>query len=254
MSSPSFECFGLVIHGLDWDKAKERLDQSIVRNERTWIVTANPEILLEAKRNPNYWQILRQADLRLVDGFGLKLVGWLLGSSPARLTGVDLCDHLLDEAESHNWLVAFLGGEQGEGDKAAWNQRERHLKLRVITETGGKVNPDGTGDAANDEAIHRLTMQAPDILFVAYGHPKQEAWIARNADAFPSVKIVVGVGGTFNYWSGQASRAPKTVRSLGLEWLWRLIHEPSRWKRIWNAVIVFPLTVLKDRLSSTPKS
>lgn len=249
MKSSTFECFGLVIHGLDWNRVKERLDLAVGRGERTWIVTANPEILLEAKRNPNYWQVLRQADLRLVDGFGLTLIGWLLGASPTRLTGVDLCDYLLDEAESRGWLVAFLGGKDGEADKAAWKQRERHPKLRIITEAGGLVSADGVGDAANDEAVHRLTMQAPDILFVANGHPKQEAWIARNADQFPSVKITVGVGGTFNYWAGEASRAPKFIRMIGLEWLWRLVHEPTRWKRIWNAVILFPLTVIRDRLT-----
>ncbi|MEO5927382.1 MAG: WecB/TagA/CpsF family glycosyltransferase [Patescibacteria group bacterium] len=249
MQSPStFECFGLVIHGLDWGKVKERLDQAVGHNERLWIVTANPEILLEAKRNPTYWQTLRQADLRLVDGVGLKLVGWLLGASPSRLTGVDLCDNLLKEAETRGWLVAFLGGEDGEGDKAAWEKRKQYPKLRIITEAGGRVNPDGTGDEANDEAVQRLTMQAPDVLFVANGHPKQEAWIARNADALPSVKLVVGVGGTFNYWAGTSKRPPSMIRSLGLEWLWRLIHEPKRWKRIWNAVVVFPFVVMNDRL------
>lgn len=254
MSSPStFECFGLVIHGLGWDRVLSRIDDAVHRNERLWIVTTNPEILLEAKRSPSYWQTLRQADLRLVDGFGLRLAGWFLGANPERLTGVDLASHLLTEAEHRGWRVAFFGGEHGEADQAAWKQREQHPSLRIASEAGGVVYADGTGDTATEEAVHRLTLEAPNVLFVAMGHPKQEAWIARNIDTLPSVHVVIGVGGTFNYWAGRSVRASKSLQNLGLEWLWRLVQEPKRWKRIWNAVIVFPLTVILSRIDRSKK-
>ncbi|MFA5935297.1 MAG: WecB/TagA/CpsF family glycosyltransferase [Patescibacteria group bacterium] len=249
MSSPStFECFGLVIHGLDWERVREKIDYAVSRREQLWIVTTNPEILLEAKRNPSYWQTVRQADLRLVDGFGLKLVGRLFGARLERLTGVELSEQLLQIAEERNWKVAFIGGGKDSGDKAAWEIRKRFTRLRIVTERAGTIGNDGAGDVATDEALQRLTLEAPDVMLVAFGHPKQEAWIARHLAELPSVKVAVGVGGTFDYWSGGASRAPMWMRSIGLEWLWRVAHEPKRWKRIWNAVVVFPLTAIFSRL------
>jgi N-acetylglucosaminyldiphosphoundecaprenol N-acetyl-beta-D-mannosaminyltransferase len=102
------------------------------------------------------------------------------------------------------------------------------------------VNADGTSDEKTEDAMTRITLFAPEILLVGFGHPKQERWIANNLHQFPSVKIVVGVGGTFDVWAGRIFRAPKWLRALGLEWLWRLMQEPKRFRRIWNAVIVFP--------------
>jgi N-acetylglucosaminyldiphosphoundecaprenol N-acetyl-beta-D-mannosaminyltransferase len=254
MSSLSiFECFGLVIHGFDWLRVKERWSQALTRGEQTWIVTANPEILLEAKRNAGYWQTLRQADLRIVDGIGLKIVGWFLGSNPVRLTGVDLAEHLLQEAMERGWKVAFFGGQHGEADQAAWKMRERYPSLRIVPEAGGMITPDGRGDAKTEEAIHRLIGEAPDILLVALSFPGQETWIGSHLADLPSVKIAVGVGGTFNYWAGTASRAPRILRHVGLEWFWRVIHEPRRIKRIWNAVVIFPLRVFAERIRSSDK-
>ena len=87
----------------------------------------------------------------------------------------------------------------------------------------------------------------PHILFVAFGHPKQERWILNYAKEFTHLKAVVGVGGTFDVWAGDITRAPSLLRQLGLEWLWRLIQEPRRVKRIWNAVVVIPLLFLRNR-------
>lgn len=242
----TFECFGLVIHGLDWDAVRSRLENAT--NDQTWIATANPEILLEAKRRPSYWQTLRQADLRLVDGAGLQLVGWLSGASPKRLRGADLAERLVAYAAETGWSVGLVGGSAGVADRAAWTLRVKYPALRVMAEHGGNVDAFGGGDAANDEALHRLTMAAPDALLVAFGHPKQEEWIKRHLAELPSVKVAVGVGGTLDLWAGASKPAPKALRVLGLEWLWRLFHEPKRWLRILNAVIVFPFTYLKDRL------
>ncbi|MFH1078227.1 MAG: WecB/TagA/CpsF family glycosyltransferase [Patescibacteria group bacterium] len=247
----TFECFGLVIHGLDWRGTLSRIDEAILHGTKTWIVTANPEIMLAAKRDAGYWQTLRQADLRLVDGFGLKLVGWLSGASPKRMTGVDLSERLVALAEERGWGVALVGAKEGIADKVAWKLRKQHPKLRLVAEQGGAIDKTGAGDVASDEALHRLTMNAPDLLLVAFGHPKQEEWIRRYVDTLPSVKVAVGVGGTFDYWSGTAKPAPAFRRALGLAWLWRLLREPRRWRRILDAVIVFPWTFITDRFSSS---
>lgn len=252
MTTPStFDCFGLVIRGLDWVGTREVIEQATSDQRRTWIVTANPEILLEAKRNPAYWSVIRQADLRLVDGFGVALVARRRGINVTRLTGVELAEHLLEMADGKHWTVAFVGSGVGIGERAARAMRSRYPNATIIVEHGGSVDTTGRGDAENDEALHRLTLRAPDILLVAYGHPKQEYWIQRNLDGLPSVKVAVGVGGTLDYWASAVKRAPSWMRQIGCEWLWRLAHEPTRWKRMWNAVVVFPWTVWRDRRTKT---
>ncbi len=242
-----------MIHGFDWTEVQTRLEDAVTHQQATWIVTANPEILLHAKREPGYWQTVRQADLRLVDGFGLQLVGWLFQSSPSRLTGVKLTDHLLKQAQDKGWKVAFVGGGKGVADKAAWKMREVYPTIRIIAEEGGRVTADGMGDETNDEMLQRLTQEAPDILLVAFGHPKQEAWITRHLAELPSVKIAVGVGGTFDYWAGEKKRAPAFLQTLGLEWLWRVFQEPTRIQRILDAVFVFPYSAIRNKALDSAK-
>ncbi len=91
-----------------------------------------------------------------------------------------------------------------------------------------------------------MMLFSPQVLLVAFGHPRQESWIASHRNDFADLRAVVGVGGTFNFWAGRIKRAPAWMRTIGLEWLWRLSQEPKRWRRIWNAVVVFPLCVCMD--------
>ncbi|USN52839.1 MAG: WecB/TagA/CpsF family glycosyltransferase [Candidatus Nomurabacteria bacterium] len=90
----------------------------------------------------------------------------------------------------------------------------------------------GIGDLANEEASMRLSQFDPQIVLVAFGHPKQELWIEQHKTDYPSLKAIMGVGGTFDYWSGAVKRAPRWMRQVGLEWLWRVFIEPKRIKRI----------------------
>lgn len=246
--SQTFSCFGLVIHGYSADEAVRRIDAGIAERGQVMVVTANPEILLAGRRNPKYWNVLRQADLRLADGFGLQLIGWLKGARPSRIPGVDFAERLIDEAVARNWKVGLIGGAEGVAERAARELRRKHPNLAVHAEGGGSVSRDGTEDDSGAEALFRLTEYAPDVLFVAFGHPRQESWIVKNLANLPSVKVAMGVGGTFDYWSGNVKRAPKFVQEAGLEWLYRVVAQPSRWRRIVDAVIVFPIVAIADIL------
>jgi N-acetylglucosaminyldiphosphoundecaprenol N-acetyl-beta-D-mannosaminyltransferase len=249
MSSPStFELFGLVIHGFNIEEILRRISDATEHGQQTMIVTANPEILMEARRNPAYWQTLRQADFRTVDSFGLSLAGRFHGATPHRLTGVELSEHLLQEAVSKEWRVALIGGLPQSADKAAWEIRKGYPTLNIFAERGGDIQKDGTDDETSAEMKFRLTQFAPDLLLVGFGHPKQEAWIVKNLAELPTVKVAIGVGGTLDYWAQAKQRAPRWMQTVGLEWLYRLIKEPSRWKRILTAVVVFPVAVVQDRL------
>lgn len=237
--------FGVSVEGIGLEAVFERVRQQVFP---VWIVTANPEILLAARRDPAYKQALNQADIRLVDGIGLKWMGNVFGQSWQRVTGVELAEALLKEAQENDWRVALIGGERRIAELAAAHWRSVYPSLTLIAEQGGTVQADGTDDEVGEEARHRLTLFAPNLVFVAFGHPKQERWIARYLSEMPSAKVMVGVGGTFDYWAGHIRRAPKVMRMLGLEWLWRLGCEPRRFGRIVRAVVVFPALAILDRL------
>ncbi len=219
-----------------------------------WIVTANPEILLEARRDSAYAQVVRQADVRTVDGVGLLMIGRLFGQSWSRVTGVELAERLIEHAFQEGLRVGFVGGAPHVAEAACAHWNQRYPGLQSVAEEGGRVASDGTDDEAGEEARHRLTLFAPDVLLVAFGHPKQERWIARHLTDFPQVRVVVGVGGTFDYWAGRVSRAPGVLRAIGLEWMWRLFVQPSRVLRIVRAVFVFPVLVLFDQFLKYARS
>ncbi len=237
----TFNCFGLVLHGYAWDEIRNKLNAHTSQNP-FWIVTANAEILLYAKQSPWYWELLRQADLRLIDGSGPQFLGYASGARPVRLPGVQLSELLIQHAAEKEWGVAIVGGREGIGDKAAWTMRERYPDIKIRSVALGDVSLDGNEDGGNRDPIFE------EIILVALGHPKQEAWISKNQERLRNAKIVVGIGGTADYWAGKVPRAPKLFQILGLEWLWRLTTQPQRWKRIYRAVVSFPLAVLKDKM------
>lgn len=175
-------------------------------------------------------------------------MGRLFGQSWERVTGVELAEILLKEGYAKDWRVALIGGERRIAELAAAYWRSVYPGLTLIAEQGGAVSIDGIDDERGEEARHRLTLFAPDLILVAFGHPKQERWIARYLSEFPKVKVIVGVGGAFDYWAGRVRRAPKVMQRVGLEWLWRLMVEPKRIGRILKAAVVFPVLAIIDRL------
>lgn len=242
----AFACFGIEIHGIGLEELALRLNDA--RQKATWIVTTNSEILLEARRNPEYRDCLLSADIRMVDSFGLQIAGWVLGARPTRLPGVDCAEWLLAEADREHWKVALIGGEQDIGQRAVVEKQKKYPGIRFHYEHGGGIDVRGQGDEEIFAALERIREFSPEIVLVAFGHPKQEMWISKNLQLFPDLKLIMGVGGTFDYWAGTVIRAPRWLQRLGLEWLWRLFHEPKRWRRIANAVIVFPMTATLDRV------
>ena len=236
--------FGLTLDSLTAEQVLTKIKETA---KPLWIVTANPEILLEARRDKTYADILRQADLRLVDGFGIQLMATLCSYRVHRVPGVDLAEKIVDLAAQQGWRVGlFGGGVLKSAQPAADVLRQKYPNIQIMAENGGRVDNQGSDDAIGEEARHRMIMFAPEVLLVALGHPKQDRWIVNHAADFPGLKVIIGLGGTFDYWAGAIKRAPLWMRQIGLEWLWRLFVEPKRIKRILNAVFVFPACYLRD--------
>lgn len=238
MSKQVAALFGVSLEGGSREEVVQQVEQSSARP--FWIVTANPEILLAAEKDSVYRAALQSADWRTIDGFGIQLVLRIHGYTTERLTGVDLGEALIKLASEKGWRIAFFGGYEQSAERAAeiWRARFPKLDLHVIP--AGQVRDDGFEDGKTWEQRQVLQAIQPDIILVALGGgTKQERWIAEHRNEFSTSRVIVGVGGAFDMWSGTLRRAPKLVRALGLEWVWRLILQPTRWKRIWNAVVVF---------------
>lgn len=213
------------------------------------IATPNPEMLVAARHDAEFKRILNATDLNIPDGAGLLFAARLTRQSlPERVTGVDMVGDIAAHAAKNDRTIFLLGGIDGVTGVAAEKLKEKYPGLRIVgAESGGVVElVDGKYqlDQKIEAQIHSV---APEIFFVAFGHGKQEKWISQNITKFPSVRVAMGVGGAFDFLAGKVPRAPEWIRKLWLEWVWRLLQEPRRWKRIFTATIIFPLLVIFTR-------
>ena len=203
------------------------------------VMTPNSEMLVEAARNPVFRELLSRTNLNIPDSVGLLFMARLTGQYlPERVTGVDtvtaFCARLGPEHP-----VFLLGSAPGVAERAAQELKKRNTNLIVVGTCAGSPR---TEDAP--AILEQIRNAKPHVLFVAFGAPEQDFWIDRHLKDLPSVCIAMGVGGTFDFLTGVQRRAPRFLRTLGFEWLWRLLKEPKRIRRIWNAVAVFPFLVL----------
>ena len=243
--------FGVRLDELETVDQLREVTTGFLDGDRTFrIFTPNPEILLRARSDPAYADVLRSADLALPDGTGVTLAQTLRdGRTVRRWPGVEIAAFLVRLAAERGETVAFVGGAHDVAERAA--ARWRTLPGLKVVVAGAGVDVDEVGSARpagrDDEMVDTIRSAAPAIVLVGLGAPKQERWIARHADAFPSVRVMIGVGGAFDMWAGSRRRAPRAFRTLGLEWLWRLALEPRRLPRIIRATVVFPVLAVFDR-------
>jgi N-acetylglucosaminyldiphosphoundecaprenol N-acetyl-beta-D-mannosaminyltransferase len=246
--------FGVRLHEVDSEReVRARLRAFLDGDRSARVFTPNPEILLRARRDPSYAQVLNSADLALPDGTGVSIVLSARRRRPVRRwPGVELAGTLLRMAAERGDRVALLGSSPEVAARALerWRSVLPTLEASVVA-PGVTIGAEGVATSSRDESatVEAVRAVAPAIVLVGLGAPKQERWIARHADLFPSVRILVGVGGAFDMWAGRFRRAPRALHALGLEWLWRLALEPRRLPRILRAVVVFPVRAMADRRS-----
>lgn len=228
---------GVEIDDLSMEEAAALALENLQTGKRTFIATPNPEMLVLAQKDGEFKQILNGADIKIPDGAGLALGAKITGQKlKNRVTGTDLMEKLCTVSADYGYKIYLLGAQNGVAREAAKRLNTKFIQLKIVgAEYGGIMD-----EWDNRVIIEHINAVAPDMLFVALGHGKQEKWIAENLEKLSSVKLVMGVGGAFDFFAGRAKRAPLCMRLIGLEWLWRLICEPKRYKRILTAVITFP--------------
>ena len=219
---------GIPFENLSQAEARERIASLLLHRHSATVFTPNPQFLAKAQKDPSLAALLRTADLLLPDGVGLTLAARLCGTPlKARLTGIDTAEWLLSYAAAHELSLFLLGAAPTVADRAAEQLRARFPSLRICGTHHGYF--DKTKDSEeNKRLLAKLRQTAPDLLFVCFGFPAQERWIAENAHEIPSLRLSMGLGGAFDVWSGKLRRAPRILQRCGLEWLWRALREPRR--------------------------
>ncbi|HNX11022.1 MAG TPA: WecB/TagA/CpsF family glycosyltransferase [bacterium] len=233
---------GITLSGVSQKEAIAKVKDWLNGDQPHYIVTPNPEIILAAtkKSDEELFYVLNQADLSLADGIGLKFAAWLYGKRLPRATGADLVPAILKMAQTQQKKVLFLIYNQGLSS-AADIEKVISAKYAGLNFAVKAIGRDILGP---DNLINNLEA---DIVFVALGAPYQEKFIFHHRQNITNLKVAVGIGGALDFLTKKAHRAPRALRFVGLEWLWRLILNPRRIKRIFNAAIIFPYEVFKYR-------
>lgn len=202
-----------------------QIKQCAKQEKKTFIVTANPEILVYAKEHVSYKKILRKADYIVADGIGVVFASKLKKQTiPERITGFDLMNAALVAANEERQSVYFYGAKPETNKLLIKKIRDKYPNLIIAGAKHGYLK-----DETN--VVKEIKMSKPDYVFVALGVPLQEEWIATNIDSLDK-GILMGVGGSFDILCGNLQRAPSLFIRLNLEWLYRIIQEPIRFKRL----------------------
>jgi N-acetylglucosaminyldiphosphoundecaprenol N-acetyl-beta-D-mannosaminyltransferase len=256
--------------------------EDITYSRKFSIMTPNPEIVLAATKDPMLAQAINNANFSVPDGIGLAQAvkflsfkeknpfivffqGLIVGAATffdrdwltenlKPIKGRIFFEKLIELANKKGWKVFFLGGYDQEARKAAENLRKSYKKVKIETFAGPKLDKNGSPVSETDkslqkDAIDRINKFSPQILFVAFGNPKQEIWIYKNLK-YLDIGGVMSVGGTFRYIAGISPIPPEWMARAGLEWVWRFVTEPKRFGRIINALIIFPFKVFIYKLQN----
>lgn len=240
--SATIEILGVRVDAFTYANVLDIMASWIEQGGPHQIATVNPEFVMAAQHDAQFRQTLNNADLCVADGAGLLWAARVLGRSlPERVTGSDLVPLVAQEAAARGWRVYLLGAAPGVADATAVILAHRYPGLRIAGSFSGSPS------AADAPAIVAWVRHArPDILFVAYGAPAQDVWIAEHGRAL-GVPVMMGVGGAFDHIAGVQRRAPDWIQRLQLEWLYRLVTQPWRWRRQ-LALPKFALAVVAKRV------
>ncbi len=236
------DILGIKINKCTIDEAVAKISDMARDGGRHCVFTPNSEMIMAAYKNPDFAEILNNADLLTADGIGVVYASKILGSPiETRAAGYDISLKLFEEGVKKDFTFYFFGAAPGIATTAKEKLEEKYPSIKIIG------THDGYFDAAEEERlINDINEKSPDVLFVCLGSPKQELWISNHIGKI-NAGVCMGLGGCLDVYAGNVKRAPDIFIKLGLEWLYRLSKQPSRFIRM-LALPKFMLTVIFTKL------
>jgi N-acetylglucosaminyldiphosphoundecaprenol N-acetyl-beta-D-mannosaminyltransferase len=234
------EILGIGIDKVNSQQALDKIAEFIASGKSNQIVTANAEIIYQASKNEKMRNVINNAQMVTADGSGVVWASRQLGEPlEQRVTGIDLVNSICEHSAKDKWKIYILGSAPGVAATAAMNIRDKFPGCNIIGTHHGYFNA-----KEEKQILAELEQLKPDVLFVALGAPKQEYWIADHL-ADLGIPVGMGIGGSMDVLSGNVKRAPKWMQKMSLEWLYRLLIQPTRFKRV-LALPKFMLAVKKQ--------
>jgi len=239
----SVQIFGVTIFGTQMRQVLSKV--GLQRKGMLHVATVNPEYVMEARGNSQFREILAHC-LTVADGHG---VVWALrlaqGKQIERISGVELAEEILKLADERGEKVFLLGAQTGIAEKAALEMASKYPHAHFMSYAGAQTVKVEKSEEAS-MTIAKINGFEPDYLLVAYGSPWQDIWIEENRP-YLRVRVAMGVGGTLDEWAGVVANCLARMDKIGLKWMWRVLHEPWRWKRVVK-VLQFGTLVLYHKL------
>ncbi|MFA7169659.1 MAG: WecB/TagA/CpsF family glycosyltransferase [Candidatus Paceibacterota bacterium] len=262
MQAERIKILGTVADKITSKEALENIKVFLSSPENHYIVTLNSEMVVRAQKDLAFRKIISDADLVVVDGMGVLIAASFLDKKKGkflpdlfnlfltvfnalflpeknknvlseRISGIDLIYKICGSDFAKERKIYLVGAEEGIAQRTGDILKKKFPKIQLVgAEEGVKKD---SKEKENAKLIERINAEKSEIVFVAFGAPKQEKWIYENLKKMPSVRIAMGVGGSFDFISGKTRRAPEFLQKRGWEWLWRLTQEPKRIKRIYTA-------------------
>lgn len=237
------------IDNIDYKETLKKIELFLKDNKQHYITTINPEIILKAQKDSEYRMILNNADISTPDGFGIILGSFFLNQRiNHRVTGSDLTQKIIKFANDNNYKIFLLGGMENYASIAKTKLEAKYKNINIVGAESGFKNINQISVDENNKIIEQIKNSNAQILLVGYGAPFQEKWIYKNLKNIPNIRLAIGIGGTIDFIAEKAIRAPKVIRKFGFEWLWRLITEPYRFRRIANATLVYSYYLIKWKI------
>lgn len=235
----SVELLGLNVDTFGFEEAVNRAKVLIDGRKVSQVVTINPEMFEAAKKDNDFAEIIKEADMVIPDGVGVKIALKLNGVNTERIPGIDFARRLLSEAAVNNIPVAIVGAKEEVIQKTVENLKNEINGLNIVYYHNGYFDNDNT-------IYEEINAKSPKLILVAMGSPRQEKFIY-NAKKVLKPSLMIGIGGSLDVWSGKVKRAPKIFQIMGLEWFYRTVTQPSRIKRIFPTLPVFLIKSITKR-------
>jgi len=236
MERKTVKLLGFDIDTFDFEGAVNFAKNLIETKKGGQVITINPEMIESGLKSPEFADILNSADLVIPDGVGVKIGLKIKGVSTPRIAGIEFSHRLIEECAKNDFPVAMIGAKPDIIERAAQNLKGEFKDLNIVYIQDGYFKNE-------EDVLWGLGEKNPQLVLVALGSPRQENFIAKYRKSHPQT-LMIGVGGSFDVWSGVVTRAPKIYQKLGLEWLYRTAKEPWRLKRIFPTLPRFILRVI----------